>query len=364
MNRSEDQGAKMETGVSNVAKLMLHLQANDAKGAKQLFKTKVDSPWELAWALARLGREPSLPPTMPFGMKLTVAGWRAFKGDDFALAHEKFALALATTTCDFPWCSLGLARIYTNSGSWALARDWAVTAFSSAQRAHDGVMMSRALGALGEIFLRGGHPKNAWECFDLSSKVLPAGVASSPRQFGYLASALMRTGDLSRARQLLMSAIHLTGKSSSADLAYYFVRLLFLELQSGQVGLSDDLLASRSYDQKRPRALGFLAAGKALRAYQGGKHERVVSHLRQGSDLLETDRSWAGHWLKKLLAFAEDREPPAEPRFEFTPFAPPAQDSILVAPWQETKLSNQGFAALSQADNLDEGFACWRLFFI
>lgn len=86
--------------------------------------------------------------------------------------------------------SLGMAKAYTRTGHWQLAKAWCLYYLALARRFLCHFDVAKGYGALAEIFLRANTPKEALGRFQMAYHFMPLQSGQKARQYNFMASAL------------------------------------------------------------------------------------------------------------------------------------------------------------------------------
>lgn len=299
-------------------------------------------------------------------------GWLSYFQGNYAAAGEQFIKGLeylaqhsetATSQLLKGRLALGLAKVYTRTGHWQSARGWMLHSLDLARQSNSLLDTVKGYGALGELLLRGGYPRDALFCLGTARELLPAGAAERTRQWNYLASALMRLNterDQLAAESLLMSAYYLAMDSADLTSAIHaLARLQFLELDRGQ---DRDILAlvkrsDAAFEQASPQSAqdgvpqGFLAIGRAFAAWRRGersKAEQLAEHASHYLRHAQAEQRWAKALYRQLEGATVPDEPAAE---SFIPLiSAPQPVTVLDSHWLRPHLTDGGAAHFTPPD--------------
>lgn len=331
--------------------------------------------------------EANEPDNLPLVQAMRWRGWVAYFQGDYGAACEQFLaglkqLAQQDSTTNSPLLkgrlALGLAKVYTRTGHWQSARGWLLHALDQARRANSLLDMVKGYGALGELLLRGGHPRDALFCLGTARELLPAGAAERARQWNYLASALMRLNtarDQLAAESLLMSSYYLAMDSKDRTSANHaLARLQFLELDRQQSRDMPTVIGhpATELEQTCPESAkdgvpeGFLAMGRAFAAWRRGEHSRATHLAEQASRCLrhtQAEQRWA-------LALHQELHGVAVPGASVADLAipvleAPTHQSVLDSQWMRPRLTDAGALHFAPpSDGLDTLLNHRKVFFL
>lgn len=343
----------------------LHYLALGLHGPGRKWLSEHDSELapELAARLAfQLKTEPSDAQLAASGTAHSAAwqGWLALYQGQFMQAEQQLALAWQTPgdvsddamlRCDI---ALGLGRLYTRSGHWQTARNWLLTGMRLARQHNRQFDIVRCYGALGELLLRAGHSRSAQLCLSAAYNLLPPGGGQRPRQLNYMASALMRNGDMYKAESLLMTSLFMAvDEGDHESLWHSLARLQILHLRKPECGHADARQALQS-DLPAPvsvaTAMYYLARAALL---QKSDIAGARSALQTAINLTEAGFPVEHAWAKRALAALNgDRPGPMLPaalsRLQCIPA--PAHTEVLHADIQVLSFSgHNGFSWLAPA---------------
>lgn len=308
-------------------------------------------------------------------------GWCAYYQGAYAQAAGHFIKAWKMSSdsllVEQADVALGLGKVYTRTGHWRAAREWLLTALAIGRDQNRLFDIVQGYGALGELLLRGGHPQAAYTCFSASYHILPPGSGQRPRQLNYLASALLRCGEILRAESLLMTSIHLAHDNDDSDSIWHaLARLQFLRLDDkcNPKGYVEDIaVAHQCYipaSNNNSIAIGFLHMGQALAAYQRGLHPEAVSKVQLAKPQFETRFPFEHWWALQFEAFLMHDQTVTNDAslklMQLAPILPPPTQIVLDASWQQLNLPvANGFMPLANASHDAESLQALRyLFFI
>lgn len=275
------------------ARMAFHLKTEPTAAQLAACEPAQAAAWR-GWMLFYQGRFMAAEPEL-------IHAWRALPASAPDTALE----------CDI---ALGLGRLYTRSGHWRQAMGWLLAGLRLARGHGRQFDIIRCYGALGELLLRAGYPHQAQLYLATSCHLLPPGSGQRPRQLNYLASALMRNGDLYKAESLLMTSLFMAvDEQDNESLWHSLARLQILHLRQADCGYAD---ARQALNGELPApvpiatAMYHLARAALLQASapESARHELAqaaeltggrfpVEHAWSRRSLAALDRAHAGSFL-------------------------------------------------------------------
>lgn len=290
-------------------------------------------------------------------------GWLAYFQGQYALACAQFiegyqqlaqSPASVTTALLQGRFALGLGKVYTRSGDWHSARGWVLHAIDRARQCSSPLDIVKGYGALGELLLRGGYPRDALFCLGTARELLPAGAVERTRQWNYLASALMRLNtprDQLAAESLLMSSYYLAIDGADYSSAVHaLARLQFLELDRQQQRDLPELLqcpeslvtTDKPMTAQQGVPLGFLALGRAFAAWRRGDKASAVQHAAYASHCLRHTPA-EQRWAQALSSYLQGQtRPPMDDLAGVDLHSPPPDSAVLDSHWLRPHLTDAG----------------------
>jgi tetratricopeptide (TPR) repeat protein len=309
-------------------------------------------------------------------------GWRTYYCGDYIQAAQYFiqawqAMSKASISAGQADVALGLGKAYTRIGHWRAAREWLLKSLVIGRQQNNLFDIVQGYGALGELLLRGGHPQAAYACLSTAYHILPPGSGQRPRQLNYLASALLRCGEILRAESLLMTSMHLAHDNHDYDSVWHaLARLQFLRIDDSRTrkGYFEDVSeALQEYvptSVNNPVALGFLHVGQALAAYRREDREEALSKIRLAIPLFGVQFPYEHWWALQVEAFLNNNASVADAvclkLLQSNSVLPPPSLVVLDSSWQRLHLpAENGFMPLARVTHDAESLLSARnLFFI
>lgn len=355
--------------VNAVYRITQYLMLGDIESIKRFCQTESVADYIKAWALAKV-YDQSLSESNKKLLNETLLnqflGWQRYFSGDYYDSHEFFVSAYQANNVDSYSAGLGLAKVYTRLGYWDAAKQWLLYELPTARQHNDLFMQAQCYGALGEVFLRAGHAKLAYECFGYAFYVLPKGSSQRERQYNYQASALMRTGNLEQAEQCLMSALYLADGKQIDSVWHSMARLQFLWLQQNRNEYVRDYYSSFLKQKPNVRiAEGFLNMAEVFLAEKQKNIVKAIGFAEQALVCFERfpiEKIWS----QKINQFLKE-ETFNMSAMEKLDFIYPPEDikNLIEKPWLNNyKLSNQGFEPINTAKSFDDLWNIRLLFFI
>ena len=250
------------------------------------------------------------------------------------------------------WAALGLCKVASDLGHWALARDWGLVALHLAREENDFERHSEAAGALGEVFLRAGQPKLAYELVSLDAALLPPGSGYRDRLTNYLAVCLGRLGEYSLAEPLLWHGFFAAREHDPVSAAYSRASLYVLSALIPNRSLFCRLEAGISHSVASGAELPE-AIVECVRAYWGAagtsgpssgfERSEVLAHLERARAMLGPFYPVERAWVRELVCHVAG-EPYDEAELESlrqrrSPAPPPPLRHLLDAHLADADLS-------------------------
>jgi len=164
----------------------------------------------------------------------TLAGMDAFYKKDWNRSLELLTSALEYEQWH-PRTALGIGRLATRFGLWSIATDWILYAIQSSCEQCNDYNLMQCHGAMGELLLRAGHPKESLRHMQLAFALAPLGHPSRQLQYNFIAMPLARLGKPEVAEAYFMNASLLAKKP--LDKMHALVRRAALILQDYDVPL-------------------------------------------------------------------------------------------------------------------------------
>lgn len=321
-----------------------------------------------AWAIAKIYRPltPHQESLLNQTLQAQYRGWQAYLQGNYIESHQYFSDALNFNTEDSQGAGLGLAKVYTRLGYWEAAKHWLLYELPTARSTNDLFMQAQCYGALGEVFLRSGHPKLAYESFGNSFYVLPKGSSQREKQLNYEASALMRTGNLEQAEQYLMSALYLAANKQIDSVWHSLARLQFLWLQQNKNESVQTYYAD--YLHQTPNiqvAEGFLNIANAFLAYRQHNIKASITFATEAVNCFKSEFPIERYWAQKILRTLNKEAYPLEyPLEDVIQLPPKSTHNLIESPWLNIQLPLHGFEPLQKAESLEQLYLVKSLFFI
>lgn len=338
-----------------------------------------------------LSTEASVDTRLPPSVAARSKAWRAYFSGEYIEASNGFKLSLTHQD----WESLaydsalGMAKVYTRSGHWELAKQWTLYYLVLARKLRDDYGLVKGYGALAEIFLRADRSKEALACFQIANQMMPSGQGQLDKQYNFIASALTRNGEYLRAETLLRNSMKLSKDkmSRNADnvaakvsFLHSCSRLCYLKLSQGKpLGINEDvqrlLNEVNVHGAKIPA--GFIRVAQMIEATHNNDKSAAMLYLTQAADLFAQSAPVELQWVNRLqqqLALGMDEQATsnvsqssdiAQQLMAIEALSAPEHNLTVDLTWNHVTLTNEGYQQLQQDDvALSELTELWRLFFI
>lgn len=204
-------------------------------------------------------------------LRAVLAGWAAYYDARYDAAGDQFAVAWEQDGGWRSWAALGLGKVHSDLGRWVDARGWLLIALSGARKLGDTYRIAECLGALGEVFLRAGNPRAAFELFTADAALLPPGSRHRLRLQNYTAAALGRLGSPDVAAHLLWESFFTAIPKDLVSAHYSLAGLVALSVRTHDHALFCRCEDVREQHLNRTKVdplaaqmpLGFLLVGQA-----------------------------------------------------------------------------------------------------
>lgn len=326
---------------------------------------------------------------MPLSSQYKIKAWQAFYQQEYTEAHRLFGLSVQEPD----WqknalhSSLGLAKVYTRTGHWQLAKQWCLYYLTLARRAFNHFDIAKGYGALAEIFLRAGHAKEALSCFQIAYHLMPLQSGQKARQYNYMASALLRHKEFLSAEALLYSSyqeasrfLELDPNNNQVSILHSQMRIEFLTLLSGKNDLRIEFDLSKMTESPAIKELcipqAMICIARGIKTMQQQDFANASIYFQKAMAILGTQFLLECLWANRLYQYCQQKcnidyqiDPilleQAKQLLSIQTFNPPEYIAVVDQTWQAVDLHNQGFAQLFHANlNQDELIDLWQRFFI
>lgn len=324
--------------------------------------------------------------SLPESVYQRCEGWRSYFQGRYVAAHSHFQNSISSKD----WqqhaydAALGMAKVYTRSGHWQTAQQWALYYLSVARSLRDDFGLTKGYGALAEIYLRGNQPQAALACFQVSNQLMPLGQGQLDKQYNFIASALMRNDEGLRAETLLRNSIKMSTdklnanpEDMSAKISYLhsWSRLSYLYLAREQDLQLPDRVKALLEELSHPVLYvpaGFVLAALGIQAIRAGKNNIAADCLSSALSAFSHSAAMEYQWVLRLIEGLSGRlhsdfahHPNCQALLDIQPLAAPTMDVVVDRTWANVVLNNAGFQPLVVGqESLDALTQMWRLFFI
>ena len=324
--------------------------------------------------------------SLPASVYKRSEGWLAYFQGQYVEAHTHFQNSINT----LDWqhyaydAALGIAKVYTRSGHWQAAQQWALYYLSVARALRDDFGLTKGYGALAEIYLRGNQPQAALACFQLSNQLMPLGQGQLDKQYNFIASALMRNGEGMRAETLLRNSIKMSTdklginpEDLSAKISYLhsWSRLSYLYLEREQDLQLPETAKALLNELSHPALcvpVGFILSALAIQAIKAGQDDSAADHLSSSLSAFSHSSAMEYQWVSRLIdglagCISSDftRHSNCQVLLDIQPLNAPVIDIVVDKMWANIALSNVGYQPLeTPQESLEALTQMWKLFFI
>ena len=366
------------------------------EGELRQYIKKIDSAQQAGNVISWLNQlvlnaENSIDNNLPVAVSARSSGWVAYFSGEYIQAFEGFKLSLTHQDWESVAydTALGMAKVYTRSGHWQLAKDWTLYHLSLARKLRDDYGLVKGYGALAEIFLRADRPKEALACFQIANQMMPSGQGQLDKQYNFIASALIRNGEYLRAETLLRNSMKLSKDKMTRDtnnraakISYLHScsRLSYLKLaQNKPINLTEDMLQVLSEVKARSARVptGFIRVAQMIEATRSNEASTALFYLHQAAEMFAECAPMELKWVERLqVQLAQESHLEVTPEMDLDtdmaqqlmtiePISPPKHEVTVDLTWHQVTLTNQGYKQIQQGDvPLSELVELWRLFFI
>ena len=234
-----------------------------------------------------------------------ILGWRQYYKASYEEAGEFFRRSWANRDVWTSWSALGMGKVCSDLGWWNDSRRWLLESMYIARSESDLFRIAECAGALGEVFLRAGKPKHAWELFDLDKSLLPSGSEYRSRLENYRAICLSRNGFPELAEPLLWGAFYAECESDSGSANYSFASLASISWRHQDEGLMYRL--KKVADERSMLMVGLPGGVWSLvKAYwcwrQGNQHDMLPEYLAEARQCFLSSYPIELYWTDALVA--------------------------------------------------------------
>jgi hypothetical protein len=263
-----------------------------------------------AWA-SYLARGDRAVPEGVVELSAIIQGWRRYYVADYEEAGRLFDQGWNLEGANWrSWSALGLGKVASDLGHWVGARAWLLDAAQRARQENDIYRLAEACGSLGEVFLRAGFPKTAFELFVLDADLLPPGSAHVFRLRNYMGVCLGRLKCRTQAEALLWECYYAAVDCDPTSASFSLSSLAVLALLNDDRRLFDrvgrfraTVLSSASFP------LGIMEAVTAYFMHLDDRVPESVRLLRSAADIFGGTYPMERCWCLILCASLEhDRE--------------------------------------------------------
>jgi len=324
--------------------------------------------------------------SLPTSVYQRCEGWRAYFQGHYVEAYDRFQDSINTVD----WqqyaydAALGIAKVYTRSGHWQAAQQWALYHLSVVRALRDDFGLTKGYGALAEIYLRGNQPQAALACFQVANQLMPLGQGQLDKQYNFIASALMRNGEGLRAETLLRNSVKMSTDKldinpddMSAKISYLhsWSRLSYLYLELEQDLQLPDTVKTLLNECSHPALYvpaGFVLSALAIQAIRAGHNDKAIDYLSSAQTAFSHSAAMEYQWVLRLIDSLVGRlnsdfvrHPNCQELLDIQPLESPAMDIVVDKTWANVTLDNAGYQPLvAGQDSIEDLIQMWKLFFI
>jgi hypothetical protein len=298
-----------------------------------------------------------------------VSGWHHYFRGSYSAALDAFEQAEGGSGDWESWRALGLGKVASDLGYWRTAAGWLRRSASLAFRENDMRRLAEASGALGEVLLRAGHPREALDLFAFDRALLPAGSSQHGRLRNYQAFALGRIKMCeATAEAALWESFYAAADRDSVSASFALAGLSMLSVRYQNWPLLDRVLRAKSPHSPdtdtatAPIAAAlpsaFLFVAQAAQAARGEQPDEAEARrlLLRAIDSLTPEYPVEILWVKQRLQPASAAEW-SEVLARRAPAPPPdGEPAALLTNWLDKVEIADGCAFDPLAK---EGADCW-----
>lgn len=242
-----------------------------------------------------------------------ILGWHHYYKASYEEAGDFFCEAWKKSDVWTSWSALGMGKVCSDLGRWDDARRWLLESMRIARSESDLFRVAECAGALGEVFLRAGKPKDAWELFAFDQSLLPPGSEYRSRLENYRAVCLSRNGFPELAEPLLWGAFYAECEGGSGSADYSFASLAAISLRH-----EDESLMTRlsKVAEERGIVMAGLPGGiwSIVNAYWCWRHSKpqdlLLQYLAEACECLLPSYPIELYWTDLLAAEFGDSPAP------------------------------------------------------
>jgi len=288
-----------------------------------------------------------------------IHGWSCYYTARYEEAGDAFTRARMYGDAWSSWSALGNGKVCSDLGWWACSKDWLLQAMTVARAESDLFRVAECAGALGEVLVRAGRPREAWELFALDASLLPPGSGYRMRLENYQAVCLSRLGLPELAEPRLWGAFFAEVERRPTSAAYSLSSLAAMSVRHDDLWLFDrveKVIRSRCLSLSGMPG-GIVSVASAYRCWKRGEsNEVVVAELERAREQFGDLYPVESLWVDRLAAFVSGGQAPDAGVIKALlarkyPCASMIGDPTLDAfsePWREIRLAEEcGFSRVT-----------------
>ncbi len=208
-----------------------------------------------------------------------IYGWNCYYAARYEEAGDAFSRARMYGTAWSSWSALGSGKVCSDLGWWANSKDWLIQAMGVARAESDLFRVAECAGALGEVLVRTGRPREAWELFALDASLLPPGSRYRTRLENYQAVCLSRLGLPELAEPRLWGAFFAEVERQPTAAAYSLSSLAAMSVRHNDLRLFDrveQVIRSKCLSLSGMPG-GIVGVAAAYRSWKKGESKELVT---------------------------------------------------------------------------------------
>jgi hypothetical protein len=361
--------------------LFHHLTVMDRSSLSQLLEASAQlrgNPVVRRYAEHFTSRAGALPNCEGDELEKCLSGWGAYYTARYEDAGRSFRSAWNERRTWASWSALGMGKVCSDLGHWYDSGMWILCALSTARIENDLYRMSECYGALGEVLLRGGCPKQAYEQFAADTGLLPPGSGHALRLTNYRGICLGRLGHPELAEPLLWQAFYAGLERDPGSAGFSCASLLALSVHHRDEALADRVERERQRCglelRDMPGGFGQICAAYWALNGRTRKREEARRALVRARSVFEKHYPIESHWSTALqqtvigdtvntdrLAELQERSVPAVTEDALASIS--QMDASLVEVLSRWK-GEQAFARIAEAYSAEDYWGMLDLFFI
>lgn len=289
-----------------------------------------------------------------------IQAWSLYYQGKFREALPSFVNALAA---EEPWVRassyLGQAKVRTDLGYFEDAARLSAAASFLGRRYEHLDLVAAAQGALGEVFLRCGHPRLALEAYELDLALLSPVDRFRGRVLCYQGHAFSRLGAHRAAKLAYRISAQIPGENPSP---YAYAGLALLGAESNDNALVAEAITyvqSRPEHEKQHMGIAWIYIGKSKLSIETGNDALLWCRFARESLPKEYvfEHDWLNHWMIALGDRTDYTKNPPETSFELPAVVIDMENQVsnsLDANMPAEKLYNNGLSKFDWSSDLEQ----------